>query len=253
MEKWIERLFEHPELVDQGHAQRTEDSNLGLGWLYYSLARVIRAKTVVVIGSHRGFVPLILGKALADNSEGGQVLFIDPSFVDDFWKDPQTVRDYFASFGVTNVRHFPMTTQQFVESEAYLALDKVGIVFVDGYHSEQQARFDYEAFEGLLERTGVILLHDSVWVERSEIYGPDRAYKIRVKYFIDELKDDRSLQVFDLPFDSGVTLVRKAKRVQPLRGWPFLPRLIQGRRFLRRMIRRARASILRLMGTRLAP
>jgi hypothetical protein len=30
-----------------------------------------------------------------------------------------------------------------------------------------------------------------------------------VKMFVDKLKQDERLQVFDLPFDQGVTLVRK--------------------------------------------
>src|SRR5207302_207272 len=80
----------------------------------------------------------------------GHVYFLDPSLVDDFWKDPQAVQDYFAGFGLSNIRHFLMTTQQFVASEAYRSLGPVGIVFVDGYHSEEQARFDYEAFAGRL-------------------------------------------------------------------------------------------------------
>jgi predicted O-methyltransferase YrrM len=209
MRGWIAELFEHPDLTKMGHDQRVEDLNLGLGWLYYGLARIVRPTRAVVIGSYRGFVPLILGKALADNSEGGQVFFIDPSFVDNFWKDPQAVRNHLTSFGVTNVQHFLMTTQQFIESEVYRALDNVGIVFVDGYHSEEQARFDYEAFESLLAPHGVILFHDSVRFHKSRIYGRDRVYEHRVKCLIDELKDDPNLQVFDLPFDGGVTLVRK--------------------------------------------
>jgi hypothetical protein len=62
-----------------GHLQRVEDANLGLGWIYYGLARVIRPKTAVVIGLYRGFVPLVLGKALADNLDGSRVTFLDPS------------------------------------------------------------------------------------------------------------------------------------------------------------------------------
>ena len=209
MREWIAELFENPDLTKMGHGQRVEDLNLGLGWLYYSLARIVRPTRAVVIGSYRGFAPLVLGKALADNSEGGQVFFIDPSFVDDFWKDSQAVNDYFTSFGVTNIWHFLMTTQQFVESEGYSTLDQVGLVFVDGYHSEEQARFDYEAFEGLLAPGGVILFHDSVRVRQARLYGVHCTYEHRVKCFIDKLKGDPTLQIFDLPFAAGVTLVRK--------------------------------------------
>ena len=135
------------------------------------MARVIRPKQVVVIGSYRGFVPLVLGKALADNLDGGRVIFIDPSFVDDFWKDAQTVRAHFALFGATNIEHYLMTTQQFTQSEAYRSLDRMGMVFVDGYHSEEQARFDYEAFEGLLSPDEIILLHDTACSRVSAFMG----------------------------------------------------------------------------------
>lgn len=207
--EWIARLFEHPDLLRMGHVQRAEDRNLGMGWLYYGLTRLLRPKQVVVIGSYRGFSPLVFGRALADNLEGGSVVFIDPSFVDDFWKDSHRVREYFASFGVTNIRHVPMTTQEFVQSEAYRELDEVGIVFVDGYHSAEQARFDYEAFAPLVPATGLVLFHDSIRTEEVHLYGPGREYERRVKDFIDELKRDPALQVLDLPFAHGLTLVRR--------------------------------------------
>ena len=87
-------------------------------------------------------MPLVLGKALGDNGDGGEVVFIDPSLIDDFWCDPVRVREHFARFGVTNVRHFLMTTQQFVKTPERKSLGALGMVFIDGYHSEEQARFD---------------------------------------------------------------------------------------------------------------
>lgn len=207
--RWIARLYAHPGLLRMGHNQRAEDLNLGLGWLYYALGRIVRPEHAVVIGSYRGFVPLVLARALGDNSERGHVTFIDPSLVDDFWADARAVAEYFRTFGVENLRHFPMTTQAFVESEAYRALGSIGLVFVDGYHSEEQARFDYSAFVSRLAPRGVVLFHDSMQVRRSEIYGAERAYDVRVKTFIDELKRSPELQLFDLPFGTGVTLLRK--------------------------------------------
>jgi predicted O-methyltransferase YrrM len=168
----------------------------------------------VVIGSYRGFVPLVLGKALADNRNGGQVVFIDPSFVDDFWKNPEAVRAHFARFEVTNVQHFLMTTQQYARSEAYHSLDGLGMVFVDGYHSEEQARFDYETFEGLLGNDGVTLFHDTARARISGIYGAERTYQYTVTAFIDKLRQDMRLQVFDLPFGQGVTLVRRVGAIE---------------------------------------
>ena len=211
MKDWIAELFRDPDLTRMGHAQRVEDLNLGLGWLYYGLARVLRPAVVVVIGSYRGFVPLVLGKALADNGEGGQVCFIDPSLVDDFWKDAAAVRAHFERLGVANIEHYLMTTQQFVESAVYRELGPPGIVFIDGYHTEEQVRFDYESFRDRLSSDGVTLFHDSRYVKRSRMYGPDRVYIRTVRNFIDKLKQDPALQVFDLPVGDGLTLVRRVK------------------------------------------
>lgn len=205
---WIESMFQDHELTRMGHSQRVEDLNLGLGWVYYGLARVIRPSSIVVIGSYRGFVPLVLGKALADNIEDGIVYFIDPSYVDDFWTDPTKVNAHFTGLGLNNVRHFLMTTQQFVETDEYQKLSNIGMVFVDGYHTEEQARFDHEAFRDRLSPDGVVLFHDSAKIRQTRIYGPERAYEHRVKAYMDTLKQDRSFQVFDLPFAAGVTLVR---------------------------------------------
>jgi predicted O-methyltransferase YrrM len=207
---WIHRLLDSRDLRQMGHAQRLVDQNLGLGWLYYALARVIRSTKVVVIGSYRGFVPLVLARALTDNSEGGQVHFIDPSFVDDFWKNPSSVQSYFGNFGVDNITHYLMTTQRFAESAAYRQLDDIGIVFIDGWHSAEQASFDFQTFADKLAAGGIVLLHDSIWQLPSRIYGEEHHYIHDVSAFVSALKQQPQWQVFDLPFGDGVSLVRRA-------------------------------------------
>jgi predicted O-methyltransferase YrrM len=208
LQDWIEELFRDRDLTRMGHLQRARDRNLGLGWIYYGLARTVRSKTAIVIGSYRGFVPLVLGKALADNAEGGEVIFIDPSLVDDFWKDADAVREHFKRHGVTNIRHFLMTTQEFALTETYRSLSPVGILFVDGHHSKDQAQFDFETFEARLEPGGIAFFHDTASYRVSRMHG-DRTYQHRVKDYVDELKQNPMLQVLDLPYADGVTLVRK--------------------------------------------
>jgi predicted O-methyltransferase YrrM len=78
---WIATLFEDPKFLDMGHAQSAHDFNLGLGWLYYGLVRAHRIKRIVVIGSYRGFVPMVLARAMIDNQTPGEVIFIDPSLI----------------------------------------------------------------------------------------------------------------------------------------------------------------------------
>lgn len=215
-------MFQQPELLRMGHSQTAEDSNLGLGWLYYALGRIVRPRHAVVIGSLRGFVPLVIGKALQDNAEPGQVTFIDPGMVDSFWSDSGEVRRYFESQGVANIRHFRMTSQEFVTTQEYGELKDVGLLFVDGYHTEDQARFDFEAFEKLLDHRSFALFHDSMVVRPDKVYGEANAYEMRVKYFVDHLKSDPDLQVMDLPFGvSGLTVVRKINKhaPDPMRDW----------------------------------
>jgi predicted O-methyltransferase YrrM len=220
--EWIARVFEYPDLLRMGHSQSAADQNLGLGWLYYAFGRILRPRRAVVIGSWRGFVPLVMAKALQDNLEPGEVVFIDPSLVDDFWSDTDRVRQYFLSLGVKNIRHFRMTTQEFVNTADYRSLGEIGLLFIDGRHTEEQASFDYRAFEGLLAPRGIVMLHDSMIVRPDKVYGAENAYPMSVKSFVDGLKEDPSLQLLDLPFGaSGMTLLRKldGESSRDLQAW----------------------------------
>lgn len=209
MNSWIADLLANPSMLRMGHLQRAADGNLGLGWLYYALARALRPTTAVVIGSWRGFVPLVLGKALADNLEGGTVWFVDPSLADDFWTDAPTVAEHFRRHGVDNVRHVRMTTQEFVASATYAALPPLGLVFIDGLHTAEQARFDWEAFAPRLAPGALVCFHDSLTEKTSPMYGPERAYRCSVGTFLATLRTRPDLQVFDLPLGPGLTFVRR--------------------------------------------
>ncbi|MFZ0693776.1 MAG: class I SAM-dependent methyltransferase [Alphaproteobacteria bacterium] len=156
-EDFIRRLFADPEMLRMGHLQRQEDLNLGLGWLYYALGRIVRPKRVVVIGSLRGFAPSIIAKALLDNVEGGDVLFIDPSYINEFWADPAEVDAHFRQLGTSNVRHYRYTTQEFTATPAYAELSDVGLLMIDGLHTAEQARLDYLAFLDKLTENAVPL------------------------------------------------------------------------------------------------
>lgn len=215
---WIARLFEDPEMLRMGHFQGADDLNLGLGWIYYGLARLLRPSRAVVIGSWRGFVPLVIARGCHDNG-AGEVSFVDPSLVDDFWKDPAAIREHFASFGIRNIRHHLATTQQFVETDEYRRIDGVGLLFVDGYHTAEQARFDYEAFAGKLAPNAIVLFHDSMGERTSGIYGQDHAYEVTVRDYLATLKKDPGLQLVDLPFGTGLTLMRRVAsgNEEPLR------------------------------------
>lgn len=108
-----------------GHHEDAQRLNLGFGFIYYGLARVLRPKHVAVIGSGFGFSVICLALGLKDNGEG-QVSFVDPSYSllrngpfktiggTDNWNEPTRVQEHFESFGVGNlVTHFKMTSEVF--------------------------------------------------------------------------------------------------------------------------------------------
>jgi predicted O-methyltransferase YrrM len=212
MQDWIRTLFECPPMLDMGHGQSAPDLNLGLGWVYYGLARALRPSRVLVIGSWRGFVPLVLARALSDNGGESGPIFLDPSLADDFWSDPAAVSAHLGRFGGERIRHYRMTTQEFVRTQDYRRLDGLDLLFVDGYHTQEQARFDHLSFAPLLGTRGLALFHDSIRPRLSTLYGPGRHYEHSVCRYIDELRRSGDYEVFDLPVDSGVTLVRRLSR-----------------------------------------
>lgn len=213
MNRWIDKVFKYPELLSMGHCQDAGNRNLGLGWLYYSQIRLLKPKNVVCIGSWRGFVPLILAKGLLDNANNGKLHFIDPSLVDDFWVNKSKTLKWFENFGLNNVQHHLATTQDFIEMPAYKRIKKVQLLFIDGYHSAKQAKFDYEAFEDVLTPDSSVFFHDSIRDFTSGIYGREKIYNHSVYSYIVRLKKRADLQCMDFDFGSGVTLVRKAPKI----------------------------------------
>lgn len=207
---WIARLYRHPELLRMGHNQAAENLDLGLGWIYYAFTRLLQPARAVVIGSHRGFVPMVVARACRDNCAQGAVTFIDPSHVDDFWRDPVRTQAWFGEFGLDNIEHHLSTTQEFVASAAYGGIADVGLLFIDGYHTAEQARFDYEAFAAKLAPRAIVMFHDSMVGRISTIYGSAAAYRMSVGDYLGELRRDPALQLLDVPFGTGLTLLRRA-------------------------------------------
>ncbi|MFM7087760.1 MAG: class I SAM-dependent methyltransferase [Cyanobium sp.] len=212
----IEAMARDPQLWEMGHNQNLERQDLGLGWLYYGLTRSLRPSRAVVIGSWRGFVPMLLAQALQDGGADGELIFIDPSFVDDQWRGD--VPAYFAAYGLHRIRHVLQTSQQFLAA-CPLAEQSVDLLFIDGFHSEEQCRLEFEGFSPYLTPQAMTLFHDSTSRISTTIYGADQPYTHTVWRYIDSLRQRPDLQVFDLDIAQGITLVqRRSSALQPPRA-----------------------------------
>src|SRR5262249_40290737 len=70
-------IFRHARPL--GHHEDRATLNLGFGWLYYGLVRMLRPRHIVVIGSGFGFSVICLALGLKDNGRGA-LSFVDPSY-----------------------------------------------------------------------------------------------------------------------------------------------------------------------------
>lgn len=207
-EDWISKILSYDELCDMGHHQRRDDNNVGLGWIYYGLARIYRPSHIVCVGSWRGFAPMMFARGMADNLEHGLVTFIDPSFVDDFWKDPQKVKGWFNHFGITNISHVCQTTEDFTRSPNFEAMKPIDLLFVDGYHTAECARADHLAFSSKLQRGSLILFHDSISRAEGGMYGLGNEYNYSVCDYMSELRRSGNYELLDIDVCEGLTLAR---------------------------------------------
>jgi predicted O-methyltransferase YrrM len=169
-------------------ATSLEDQNLGYGFLFYAFARLIRPATVVVLGSKAGFSAVLFAAALRDNSgttiaevacystilarpgAKGMVHLVDPSYSEKrgdpnhwhgvgFWNDAQSVQKHWQRFGISDyVRHYKMTSQEFLNDCACPSV--VDLLYIDGDHSYEGIRHDFDGFYPLLRAGAIVLAHD---------------------------------------------------------------------------------------------
>jgi predicted O-methyltransferase YrrM len=149
--------FEQPREIAAAQA------DLGFGFIYYALARVLKPEQVVVVGSYRGFSVVCTALGLVHNRKG-RLQFIDAAIVDDFWTNPARVRRHFRRLGVdARVTLHRMTTGQWLvrSRRARAGRPFIDLLLLDGDHSFRGTAFDYRKLGRLVRPGGHILLHDS--------------------------------------------------------------------------------------------
>jgi Methyltransferase domain len=206
----IGEIFRHAQPL--GHHEDRDRLNLGFGFLYYGLARTLRPKHVVVIGSGFGFSVTCLALGLKDNGKG-HLSFVDPSYsvlTDGVfktvggtaqWDDPDKVRRRFARFGVEEyVTHHRMRSEEFF---AVYDLPDIELAFIDGSHAYKDVRQDFLAVLRHTRKNAYLLLHDT------NIYIREMLRHAGVKRWLKRVQRRRDLfEMVDFPFSSGVALVR---------------------------------------------
>jgi len=147
--------------------------HIGDGLLVYSIIQHMRAKTCVCIGSGGGYIPRIMTQARLDLWEQG----IFDGDKDMNWGDIGVTYVIDACNGVggnTDLedessfyrKHFyPRFIKETSERAYYdffVKQDiKIDVLFIDGDHSYEGVKLDFELYSKLLNDTGVIFIHDT--------------------------------------------------------------------------------------------
>lgn len=207
------------------------DANLGFGFMFYAMGRILRPKNTVVVGSKAGFSPICFGLAVRDNSgckidkvscwetttqlkDKGKIYFVDPSYSIEredenhwygvgFWDDKDQTEQHFKGFGINQiVSHFKMTSAEFRFSNE--CPKDIDLLYIDGDHSYQGILDDFVEFYDFMAHDGVIMAHD-VDPRLKEEFPETGGFKA-----LNELDRDK-FEVFRLPVYPGLALVRVKK------------------------------------------
>lgn len=189
------------------------DFSSGLGDsanVLYGLVRAMKPQTCVEIGSARGRSACFIALALRENG-GGRLLAIDPH-QPTAWNDTGAVE----TFAVMQRNLERLRLTPYVEilraTSAEVAAGwtrPIDLLFIDGDHSYDGVRRDWDLFVPYMAEFGVVVFHDTIWDVRPDPrwHRPDMG----VPRFVEELRA-AGFPVVTLAQDCGVSLV------QPVRG-----------------------------------
>jgi len=170
----------------------------------------MKPRVAVEIGSARGKSACYIGMAIKHNGSG-QLYAIDPHTSTN-WNDDNSVDTY--NIMRSNLQELDLTDIVTVLREysgtALAKLPKpIDVLFIDGDHSYEGVKADWDNFTPHMSRFGVIVFHDTIWdlKPNSKWYRQDMG----VPRFVDELRRS-GYPVLTVDRDCGVSVV------QPQRG-----------------------------------
>jgi predicted O-methyltransferase YrrM len=207
------------DLFDPEYSARVDwRSGVGEGLAtLYGLARSLRPAVVVETGSARGKSTCALALACRQNGRG-MVYAIDPHSPNswaEFHTDGNNLE--FLQGRLRRYRLDPWcrilrtTSVEAVKGWA----EKIDLFFIDGDHSYEGVKADFELFRPFLRPTALIVFHDTMWE-----YLRDNEYyraSMGVPQYLSELKD-QGYHTVTLPCVPGLTILQP----QP-GGFDFLP------------------------------
>ena len=202
------------------------DLHLGDGLLVYSFIQFIRAKVCVCIGSGGGFIPRLMTQARMDLHS--QYIFVGNNHPE--WGDIGTTIIIDAANGIggftdwTNDNSFlrqHFSPQVILETSEKAFYDyfvrqdiKIDYLHIDGDHSYEGVKKDFELYSTIMSENGIITIHDTDQNYHNTLIVTENSKEDFVPFdgpckFIKELEEDKKWNLVNLKnfrmFDKKVT------------------------------------------------
>lgn len=211
------------------------NGHMGDGLLVYSIIQHMRAKNCVCIGSGGGFIPRIMTQARLDLHK--QNIFNGNN--DSNWGDIGATYVVDACNGIggpndlENEDSFYRTyyNPRFIKATSYDAFYdffirqdiKIDVLFIDGDHSYEGVKSDFELYSTILSENGIIMLHDTDGNYEETLIVSEDTKKDHHRFdgpskFIKELQENPEWNLINLfnfrilmdkPASSGITIVNR--------------------------------------------
>lgn len=208
----VKRFIDLYARKDNWHHEDKKKGGLGYGWIHYSLIRLLNPKNVLCVGSKWGFIPAVCALACRDNKRG-VVDFVDAGFDMNeynkvagehwggvgFWKKCDA-KKYFGQFKLD--KYISLLVMKSKDYERKNKKKKYGYVHIDGDHSYEGIKSDFNLFWPKVEKGGFLAIHDIGSPNKDgNIYG--------TRKFWQEIKKNGSYKIIEFDEDPGVGIVQK--------------------------------------------
>jgi hypothetical protein len=211
------------------------EEHLGDGIIVYSLIQYMRAKNCVCIGSGGGYIPRIMTQAKLDLHkqgifEGDDNLSwgdIGATYLVDACNGvggPNDLLDENSFFRYAFHPRLIKSTSEEAYYNFFVMQDiKIDVLFIDGDHSYEGVKKDFELYSTLMSEKGIIIIHDTDSNYEAALIVSEDAKKDYHRFdgpsvFVKELENNPNYNLINLfnfgilpskPTSSGITIINK--------------------------------------------